>query len=72
MQMSSKTCAVEFAMKKAVVLMQVRSLTVRSQKALTGVHEKVPTKAVSIPHAILIAPMIFVAKSIPGVGKSER
>jgi hypothetical protein len=43
-----------------------------SQKALTGLQDKMPTRAVSIPHAILIAPMIFVAKSIPGVGKSER
>ena len=70
--MSITTWSAEFAMKKAVVLIHVFSFTLRSQNALTGVQEKMPTSAVSIPHATLIAPMIFVAKSIPGVGKSER
>lgn len=43
-----------------------------SQKAFTGLQDRIPTRAVSIPQATLVAPMIFVAKSIPGVGKSER
>jgi hypothetical protein len=66
------TWTAELAIKKAVVLMHFLSVTVMSQKAFTGLQDRMPTKAVSIPHAILIAPMIFVAKSIPGVGKSER
>jgi hypothetical protein len=43
-----------------------------SQKAFTGLQERTPTRAVSNPHATLIAAMIFVASWIPGVGKSER
>lgn len=70
--MSIITCSAEFAMKKAVVLIHFFSVTAMSQKALTGVQEKMPTRTVSVPHAMLIAPIIFVAKSTPGVGKRER
>ena len=72
MVMSIMTCIAEFPMKKAVVLIHFFCVTAMSQKALTGVQEKMPTRAVSVPHAILIVPIIFVAKSIPEVGKSER
>jgi hypothetical protein len=59
-------------MKKAVVLMHFLSVTVISQKAFTGLQDRIPTKAVSNAQVMLVAPMILVAKSIPGVGKSER
>ena len=66
------TCAAELAIKKAVVLIHFFSVTVISQKALIGLQDRIPTRAVSSPQATLTAPIIFVAKSIPGVGKSER
>ena len=72
MATSMTTCTAELAMKKAVVFMHFFSVTVMSQKALIGRQDIIPTRTVSIPQAILTAPIIFVAKSIPGVGKSDR
>jgi hypothetical protein len=69
---SITTCTAELAMKNAVVLMHFFSVTVMSQNALTGLQDRIPTRAVSKAQAILVAPIILVAKSIPGVGKSER
>lgn len=72
MAISITTCTAELAMKNAVVLMHFLSVTVMSQNALTGLQDKMPTRAVSNAQAMLIAPIILVAKFMPGVGKSER
>jgi hypothetical protein len=72
MAISITTCTAELAMKNAVVLIHFLSVTVMSQKALTGLQDRIPTRAVSNAQAMLIVPMIFVAKLMPGVGKSER
>ena len=72
MATSNTTPIDEFTRYHILVLIHTGFGIITSQNAWTGEQEKMPTKALSIPHPMHNTPIIFTARLIPRVGKSDR